>query len=521
VIGARTAALFVAFVGACAGLAEVSAHAAVSAPAAGLVREDLAALEKKLASSQPRERREVVQALAKDASSAAWMLVVGALRDADAMVADEAELALGGLSDPAAIEALLGKEGLGSGTPRVRVRAAEALGRAGVELDATALAKKLGDKDAELRAMCAWSLERLAIAKRIAAKSKHFVQQELESAARKDKDPRVRASAFCARHAIEPWTVSDLVGPLQKKEDTLVRAAAIGLLGRAEFGQLLGVVYRSFDTEGVPARRTLAAASLADGSALAARLLVSMLGLEQNTRAREELVSALRAISGKLLGSEVTVWKEWLAGLPEDWKSARSTKPVTAPEPKRDPPPGGTTSVFMGMPMRSQHVALLFDFSGSMWEKQADGKTRKEALEPELARSLENLPEGTEFNLIPYTATPISWEKGLVTASKPNVQRALAFFADCKARGAGDLWGAVQQALLDPKVDTLLVFSDGAPSGGAYWNLDLLRDVLAQENRFRRVWIDAVIVGAKPYLVERWKEICAASGGELVTLEAK
>ena len=493
----------------------LAARADLAEPGDLAASADLAALEARLASRDARERREAVRALSKESDPKAWQLVLGALRDPEAMVADEAQLAFAQLEDPAAAGALLGKEGLGSADAAVRARAAEAIGRVRCEVDGGALAKKLGDKDAELRRTLAWSAERLAAEGRLAPKSKRFLQQELEAATRKDPDALVRAAALTARHALEPWTVSEIFEELSGKRPHPLRCAAIGLMAREEPGQIPGLVAGTLAEDDPSVRRAIADAFAARGLPIDVENLIYLLRKETNLRTSWRIVGHLERLSGRALGRDRDAWEQWFRALPEGWRKADEPAKDAAPK-QRDH--AGSTTVIFEMPVLSDRVAFLFDFSGSMWEAGKDGRTRKQRLGHELARALAKLPETAEFNLVPYATEPRPWQKALVPATQANVAKATAFFEGCELKGKGDLALAMRAALEDPEVDTLFVFSDGAPSG-TRWNLDLVRDQYLERDRFRRVAVDVLLLGATKSLRERWAGFCAATGGELGEVE--
>ena len=114
-----------------------------------------------------KERRSAVKKLAELGSEEAWELVLFALTDPEAMVADEAQIQLGGLKDAELVELVLGKEGLGAKGHLVAARAAEALGRVELELDAKELTKHVKHKEPGVRRMLLWSIERQGLAGRI------------------------------------------------------------------------------------------------------------------------------------------------------------------------------------------------------------------------------------------------------------------------------------------------------------------------------------------------------------------
>ena len=84
------------------------------------------------------------------------------------------------------------------------------------------------------------------------------------------------------------------------------------------------------------------------------------------------------------------------------------------------------------------------------------------------------------------------------------------------AAATGRLFGS---ALADPRVDSLVVVTDGAPTGGAHWNLDLMFELLVWETRWRPVAVDAVLVDASARLREHWAGLAERTGGTCTSVE--
>jgi hypothetical protein len=253
----------------------------------------------------------------------------------------------------------------------------------------------------------------------------------------------------------------------------------------------------------------------ADPNAESLKLLVDMLEREKNARLAWTIDGELERLSGLSGGGKVEFWRNWVQNLDADWKPAtRDAKP-------RERKGDTAVAQLAGMPIVSDRIAILVDFSGSTWEKREGGKTRKDQLDIELKKALEALPEGTLFNVIPYTAVPVPWEKKLQPATSQNVQRALKFFTGCKASGKGNFWDAAMLALEMPDVDTILVLTDGAPTGGHRWNIDLMHARYVERNRFLHVALDAVIVDASKGLETRWRKFCEATGGRMLAVDMK
>ena len=118
-------------------------------------------LARELRAERPETRRSAVRALARIGDRDAWRLVMGALSDPASMVGDAAQRALAGIDDEQVLSDLLGREGLRSQEDVVRSRAAEALGRLEIAVDAERLCAGLTGSDEGAR-MALWSLERLA-----------------------------------------------------------------------------------------------------------------------------------------------------------------------------------------------------------------------------------------------------------------------------------------------------------------------------------------------------------------------
>jgi len=171
------------------------------------------------------------------------------------------------------------------------------------------------------------------------------------------------------------------------------------------------------------------------------------------------------------------------------------------------------------MPLLSDRICFLFDFSGSMWSRLPDGRTPKDIVAARLRSALEHLPEQTEFNLVPFTYDPIPWEPRLVQAKRRNVQAALEFFEACREVGKGNFWDAALFALADPRVDTLVVLTDGVPTGGTHCDMDLILPLFEHANRFRKVAVDSILVDAPPGAVRRWRDLSQRTGGRAIEVE--
>lgn len=485
-----------------------ASDATVAREPVALVREDLGEYERALRDPKGNGGREAVQALAKLATPEAWALILEALGHPDARVADEAQLALEGLNDAEVLEALFGKEGLGSKTGIVPLRVAEAFGRMSLQLDAGELAKALRAKAPEVRRALLWSIERQAPHGRIDGELAKKLQPAVDKLSEQDKDDGVRAAAVLARCALAPDSRAAVVRSAASDKAPELRIAAAMAAASLPNAERRALVAALATDELARVRWALADVLVQTPDRDDAGVLVGMLETETVMRNAWHYTELLQRLSGLKHRNDPRPWIDWQQGLPDDWEPTKSDAGNDY---------GERTASLVGMPILSDRVCILIDLSGSTWEER-DGKTRKEVLDVELRRALEALPAGTKFNLIPYTNEPHPWKKELVDATAKNVEKANDWFEGVRHSGKGNFWDAWQLAVSDPEVDTVMALTDGAPTGGDRWNLQLMGPLLEEQNRFRRVVLDAVIVDAKGRLLDYWTEMCAKTGGRMTSV---
>jgi len=463
-------------------------------------------VERALRAQRPSKRRSAVKQLAQLNSRPAWLEVIDALGDPESEVADEAQLQLAGLRDERLLKELLGKRGLKHRRDLVAARVAETFGRLEVKVDGRWLERALDRRRPEVTWLALWSVERLA---------RRGLLLEVEPLARgvraefaRNRAGIVRATSLRARAALnDPDLASTLAGAL-RDADPLVRVSAVHervLLQGAEsvfaFASDKHFSVRSAVLESIGAHPTRNGLTC----------LVERLEREPRARLRARVVELLQQLTGMRYRTDVRPWRAYLERLDADWAPADAEVP-----PLRV---GARSATFAGLPVLSDHVVFLVDFSGSLWHERADGRSRKSILDEKVRAALEHLPPETHFNLVPYTNAPIPWSERCVEATPKNVRSAIEFFERCKESGRGNFYGALRFALADPVVDTVIVLTDGAPTGGRHWNLDLMFDEILALNRYHTVRIDSILVDASSNLALRWKELAQATLGRSVTVE--
>ena len=120
--------------------------------------------------------------------------------------------------------------------------------------------------------------------------------------------------------------------------------------------------------------------------------------------------------------------------------------------------------------------------------------------------------------LMPYTREPHPFERRLVEATPRNVRRAQRFFETARMTGSGDLYEALSLALDAPDVDRVMLLTDGAPSGGERWDIELMVAHLRERLRFRPALLDFILVDSSPKLEREWGGLADSTGGRLICL---
>lgn len=473
---------------------------------------DLKELERALRAPYPDARARAVRKLALLRTEAAWERVIGALEDREPQVADEAQLALGGVRAPKVVDRLLGKDGLRSRREVVRLRVAEAFGRMSQEVDGTALARALDPDPPQVARALVWSLERLARGGRLAG-DRLRVARRLEVCLARRCDPHLRADALAALSAVAPERAWRHVSEGLADREPAVRCAALIQVAARGEPSAFGVAERLAGDEAPSVRHAAVGVLQGFGNRSALEVLAARLEVEPREHVLVRAVAALRSLTGMRYGADPRPWKRFVAGLPADWRAGQG------PPPRERPAQVDTRADLGHFPLASDRVAILVDLSGSLWAERQGGRTRKELLDGELSTLLQSLPESSEFQLIPYATDPKPWRDGLVRARPREVRAALANFERCRLTGKGNVWDAVMLALADPRVDTLLVVTDGAPTGGLHWHLELMVDLLVQECRWRGTTVHSVLVDASQRLRGSWERLALATGGRSIAVD--
>jgi len=463
----------------------------------------LSELAERLESRYAATRRVAVRALGELDSLAAWELVLPHLGDPEGEVADEAQWQLARMQE---VSPLLGRSGLRASDPWVRLRAAESIGRSHGPIDGRALSRHLSRSEPDVTAALVWSIERLA---------RRGVLEDEEGRCARDVARAVRYGGHAGAAALlclESLGASELEVELVRaaeRGDALLRAAAAEASARRDGIEDWERVKALSKDEDAGVRRVLVDALALRPDRRRAHLLVERLGEEEVVTVRDRVLQQLRAWSGLMHRYDPRPWRDWARSLSEEWQPG---VPVELGSSLSGTADSAEISV------RSNRLSVLVDFSGSIWTEMPDEATRRDFVELELERLLRDLPLSAHFNVIAFSDEPHPWKGELVPNRRGCAAEAMKWYRRLRVRGRGDLFAAAELALDDPDVDTLLVFTDGVPTGGRRWKLELMALLLQQECRFRGVSIDSVLVGASKRTVKAWDEIAGRTGGRSISL---
>ena len=480
-----------------------------------------------LSSPYGDKRRRTVAKLAALGGQRAFDLVVETLDDKEPEAADEAQLQLPAFESSMGTERvqreLLGRRGLRSPDPMVQRRVAEAFGRMTGPVDGKALLGRLQHRDVEVAGALLWSVERLSAAGRLGLEEGEGpgkLSGSLDRLFRPGVADSVRARAIAALVQLDPVGFAarrERLAKLRGVETTCAflaaEVAAAATTGATEVPRR--AICRALADE-EPAVRAMAIRLFPSMEPLAEDLVCLAERLEGEPRPalRAQIVATLQGLTGWKHRERVEAWTHSLSTLGQDWRAPSG-------EALGDPLGGGDSASVASLerlPPMSDRVAFLVDFSGSLWNEREDGSCRKDLLDPEMDRLLDQLDPGTRFALIPFTGKAHPFQDSGVVATARELTRAKRFFKKAKMRGQGNLYGAIQVALQDGEFDRLIILTDGAPTGGVRWNVDLMGDLLVEETRFRPVIFDFVLLDAPVGLQRTWASVARRTGGRTLAL---
>jgi HEAT repeat protein len=350
----------------------------------------------------------------------------------------------------------------------------------------------------------------------------------------KDPDALVQVAALQVLEAIqEKAYLKEYVG-LIKSPTWQVRAMAVDLLAACGHPEMVRLVSPLLlDPEPrvrIGAIRVLEAAG---GDGVMDPLIKAM--DKSEGRVLDDLADALTRLTGKTFGTTSVQWDSWWKANKGKVKIQRSSAADFAKLKEGDAPPKGATAVYYGLRVISKNICFVIDCSESMVEAYApagesetppapEPKTapkapkksgaapaageaskkgmisKMEVAKRELAKVLNSLPAGVRANIIRFNSMVEAWKEALTLLDGAVKKEALEYTKASVPEGMTNLYGALEEAFKDQRIDTIYLLSDGAPTLGEKIKVDEILDAVDELNhlQFRRIKINTIGFNLKP-----------------------
>jgi hypothetical protein len=324
------------------------------------------------------------------------------------------------------------------------------------------------------------------------------------------------------------WSAEE-VGMLTKAataaKDPADRAEALRVLasrreGAAAFAAAATAAIRGKDR--APMVAALESAAAFDHYELVAELI----GLMERSAKDEELIrfvhdasAALRRITGLPFGPKPEMWRGWWAKEGEAWLAERRQRSFGPNENLgvvRATESDTASARFYGLPVDSSRVAIVVDGSGSMSSSMLGEISTVESAAREVAAFCERLPEQGVFQVWIVEAVPTAAFKKAMPVNRANREKAMDFLRQRAFRSTSSVVEALEAAMSDPDVDTMVFVGDGGSSSGAHQFDGHVLDAAKRLYARHGVRIHTVLVTDSTRHEKLMNDLAAATGGRMV-----
>jgi HEAT repeat protein len=259
------------------------------------------------------------------------------------------------------------------------------------------------------------------------------------------------------------------------------------------------------------------AALTATGSRAVIEPLIAALDQSEG-RVLDDLVDALTRLTGESVGVSGAQWESWWSQR-GNRVEVRRRDAVEFARIKQREGEGQDTAVYHGLRVLSKRCAFVVDTSESMVEEYeyvgeasdaepASERTRTprsaarapatvsgtklEVAKGELLEVVSRLKEGVLLNVIRFDTLVQPWKAQLAALDASARASVAEFVGTFDANGLTNVFGAIETAFRDERLDTVFLLSDGAPTSGRYVEPAAILARIARLNRFRRVKINTI-----------------------------
>jgi hypothetical protein len=315
---------------------------------------------------------------------------------------------------------------------------------------------------------------------------------------------------------------ANLVDTALKGKDSGDRAIAIRVLAQQAPANinLIAIAQKSFDSNAAGPRAAVLESVVTNEIFIAAPLLIKFLKDEVaafpdfSNRFIPDIGNSLRKLTGLSFGNYPAMWEKWWDGSGAAWLA--EAKKGNKKDNQQNHKQAGTVAQFFGIPIDSSNVAILVDGSGSMSTSQLNGESCAEAAATEVGKFLAQLPKKALFTVATIEHNLEFAFKKLVVNSHTNRKKALGFLAKRPYRSASALYDALEQVALDPRIDTVLIVSDGGSSTGKHFYTGHILDGFERMYLRTGLRIHCVLVTDNTKREGFLRDLAAASGGRMV-----
>lgn len=261
-------------------------------------------------------------------------------------------------------------------------------------------------------------------------------------------------------------------------------------------------------------------------------------------RLLDDVGDSLLWLTGEDFGASNVSWKAW-------WESKGKDAEIRGIDRDeydaiREKSRNNTTGTYYGLRVISKFVTFIVDISGSMEEpyevgsiklpggrkgkkgtgvaekENPSGSKTKEVLPKievarrELVRVLDGIPDGTQFNIIPFESSFTPWRPALVQMDDQVRSMSIEFVEQLKPRGMTNVFDTLVSALEDPEVNTIYFLSDGSPTMGKITEPQGILSEIKALNADRKVKIHTIGFHLDPGAAQLMRRLAEENHGDFV-----
>lgn len=339
-----------------------------------------------------------------------------------------------------------------------------------------------------------------------------------------DEDPAEVAVALEAISAIEggaaEWTKK--VREFTTHAKSPVRVAALHELARQQDAGAIPFLEKALSHEDWATR--LAAYQFAGvlREKMTIPMLIDRLDAEKG-RLETVVAELLFELTGQPFQRRARAWSDWWRNEGADFEviSEDEVRALAREREARRLELTTSNKEFFGIQIDSFGTAFVVDVSGSMELKVKgkyegeEGDMRIDVAKRELLAFLDMLEPGALFNIVPFSDQARPLREELVRNDAETLEEIKEDVTDLIASGGTNIYDGLKTAFDDPKVDTIVVLSDGEPTEGQVIDINAIRHLVQGWNEHRNVIVHTVQIGATFDLL-RW--LAEDNGGETVLI---